>query len=205
MSLFKQEDDYYKLTRVGNFWYNNYIEYESNSDKNRNLSLDEYLNKIKPYLRNIIIDLQKSDTQKIQLTFAINFISSKDVKLERVMHSKSDNMKFTPYNDANEVIDKLFKSLRSRYQGNLETSIRGSDFIFNLVQMMYYKCHKINFKRTGSYIDSSDCIKMKKAIRLKNTDDKCFQYTVTVTLNYGEIKWNPEGASNIKPFINKYD
>ena len=62
MSLFKQEDDYYKLTRVGNFWYYNYIEYESNSDKNRNLSLDEYLNKIKPYLRNIIIDLQKSDT-----------------------------------------------------------------------------------------------------------------------------------------------
>ena len=62
MSLFKQEDDYYKLTRVGNIWYNNYIEYESNSDKNRNLSLDEYLNKIKPYLRNIIIDLQKSDT-----------------------------------------------------------------------------------------------------------------------------------------------
>ena len=62
MSLFKQEDDYYKLTRVGNLWYNNYIEYESNSDKNRNLSLDEYLNKIKPYLRNIIIDLQKSDT-----------------------------------------------------------------------------------------------------------------------------------------------
>ena len=121
------------------------------------------------------------------------------------MHSKSDNIKFTPYNDANEVIDKLFKSLRSRYQGNLETSMRGSDFIFNVVQMMYYKCHKINVKRTGSYVGSSDCIKMKKVIHLKNTDDKCFQYAVTVTLNYGEIKWNPEGASNIKPFINKYN
>ena len=32
------------------------MEYESNGDKSRNLSLDEYLNKIKPYLRNVIID-----------------------------------------------------------------------------------------------------------------------------------------------------
>ena len=55
--------------------------------------------------------------------------------------------------------------------------MRGSDFIFNLVQMMYYKCHKIDFKRGGSYIDSPDWIKKKKAtINPKSTDDKCFQY-----------------------------
>ena len=35
------------------------------------------------------------------------------------MHLKSN---FTPYNDANEVVDELFESLRSRYQGNLRTS-----------------------------------------------------------------------------------
>ena len=45
-----------------------------------NLSLDEYLNKIKPYLKNIIIDPQNSNTQKIQLTVAIYFISSKVAK-----------------------------------------------------------------------------------------------------------------------------
>ena len=44
-----------------NLWNNNYIEYESNGDKNRNLSLEEYLHNIKPYLRNIIINLQDSD------------------------------------------------------------------------------------------------------------------------------------------------
>ena len=50
--------------------------------------------------------------------------------------------------------------------------MRGSDFIFDLVQMMYYKCHKIGFKRGGSYIDSPDWIKKKKAtINPKNTDD----------------------------------
>ena len=41
---------------------NNYIKYESNGDNNKNLSFDEYLNKIETYLRNIIINLQNSDT-----------------------------------------------------------------------------------------------------------------------------------------------
>ena len=53
----QQEENYYKHKRLSNFWNYNYIEYESNGDKNRNLSLDNYLSKIKPYLRNIIVDL----------------------------------------------------------------------------------------------------------------------------------------------------
>ena len=40
--------------------------------------MEEYLNKIKPYLKNVISDFRKSDTRKIQLTMAINFISSTD-------------------------------------------------------------------------------------------------------------------------------
>ena len=78
------------------------------------------------------------------------------------------------------------------------------DFIFDSVQLMYYKCHKLNFIRDGLYIDSPDWIKKKKpAINPKNTDDKCFQYAVTVALNFEEIESHPERVSNIKPFINK--
>ena len=84
--------------------------------------------------------------------------------------------------------------------------MRGSDLSFDSAQLLYYKCHKINFKLGGSYIYSPDWIKKKKAtINLKNTDDKCFRYAVTVASNHGEIKWNPERVLNIKPFINKYD
>ena len=91
------------------------------------------------------------------------------------MHSRRGNIKFTSYNDANEVVDELFESLCSRYQENAETSMRGSDFIFESVQLLYYKCHKINFKHGGSYIDSPDSIKKKKAtINPKHEDDKCF-------------------------------
>ena len=93
-------------------------------------------------MRNIIADLQNSDAWKIQLTIAINFISSKDREEERVMDSNSGNIKFTPYGDANDVIEKLFKSLRSGYQENFETSMKGSHFIFDSVQLMCYKSHK---------------------------------------------------------------
>ena len=84
--------------------------------------------------------------------------------------------------------------------------MRGSDFSLESVQILNYKCLKINFKCGGSYIDSPEQIKKKKTtINPKNADDKCFQYAVTVVLNYGEIKWNPERISDIKRFINKYN
>ena len=38
-NLSEQEDDYYKPLRAGNFWKNNYTEYESNGDGNKNLSV----------------------------------------------------------------------------------------------------------------------------------------------------------------------
>ena len=113
-------------------------------------------------MRSIIIDLRESDTEKIQLTIKINFISCKDVEKENLMDSKSNNMKVMFYNTANEVADELFKSFYSRYQGNLETSMRGSDFIFDSVQLMHYKCHEVNFKLGASYIESQDWIKNKK-------------------------------------------
>ena len=47
--IIKSEEDYYKPVRVGNFWNNNYIKYESNGDKNKTLSVKEYLDEINPY------------------------------------------------------------------------------------------------------------------------------------------------------------
>ena len=103
-TLFEQEKDYYKSERASNFWNDNYIDFESNGDKNRNLWLVEYLNKIKPYLRNIIIDLQNSDTWKNPLTIAINLISLKNAKEERLMYSRNNNIKFTLYSVSNELL-----------------------------------------------------------------------------------------------------
>ena len=107
-TLFLQEEEYYcKAVIISNVMNNDYIEYESNSDRNKNVSVKEYLNVIKPYLKDMIIDLQISDTWKIQLTIAINFISSKDVDEQCVIHSKSENIEVMPYDDAYEVLIKF--------------------------------------------------------------------------------------------------
>ena len=42
----KEEENYYKPVRVSNFWSNNYIECKSNGDRNKILSVEEYLNKL---------------------------------------------------------------------------------------------------------------------------------------------------------------
>ena len=56
----KEEENYYKPVNVSNFWSNNYIEYESNGDGSKTLSVKEYLNEISPYLKDIINSLKKS-------------------------------------------------------------------------------------------------------------------------------------------------
>ena len=60
-------------------------------------------------------------------------------------------------------------------------SMRGSDFVFDSVHCMYYKCHQVNFKYSGSYIDSPGWTENKKVtVNRKNEDDKCFQYAATM-------------------------
>ena len=60
---------------------------KKNGDKNGILSVEECLNKIRPYLIDFINHLKQSDTWKNQLTIRINFISSNDNKDKKhVMH-----------------------------------------------------------------------------------------------------------------------
>ena len=85
--------------------------------------------------------------------------------------------------------------------------MRGSEVVFDYVQLLYYKCHKINLKRGGSYIDFPDWIKNKKATinPINKKDNKCFRYPITVALNYEKIKKDPQRITKVKPFVNKYN
>ena len=77
--------------------------------------------------------------------------------------------------EADEVIQKLFDLLKSKYQSNLE-SVKGSEFVFDYVHLIYYKCHKINPNCGGSYVDSPNWIKNKKGTvnPLNKKDSKWF-------------------------------
>ena len=72
-------------------------------------------------------------------------------------------------NETNEIIPELFDSLLQRYQKGLEEKMKGSEFAFDSVDLLHYKCHKISGR---SYKDSPLCPKNKKAtINPKNNDD----------------------------------
>ena len=59
-------------------------------------------------------------------------------------------------------MEELFQSLLCMYKIRLKTSMKGNDFIFVCVLLLYRKCYKTNFKRGGLYTDSLDCIKNKE-------------------------------------------
>ena len=123
-------DDYFKLVRVNSFYSNNYIENQSNGDKNKTLSLEEYLEEIKPFLKHIIKNLKKLDNWKIQLISEINFISSTDPDEEQLMYSYSENMEIMINDKADKVNRKCFGSIYSKHQNNLERSRRRQRFCF---------------------------------------------------------------------------
>ena len=138
---------------------------------------------------------------------AVNFISSKDSDETRTMHARRNNVEIMVGSERNEIIKDLFEFLLQKYQEGLEESMRGSEFVYDNVDVLYYKFNKVSLTRGVSYIDSPKWVKSKRAtINPQNKkDDRCFQYAVTVALNHEQIKVHPERISKIKPVIDKYD
>ena len=105
--------------------------------KDKSLSVEEYLDKIKPYLSDIInnhkaqgeqrtylsnktIELKSQSEWKIQLTMKINFVSSlPDSDETRIMKTRSDNIEIMMSSGTEEVIKELFESLSTRYKTKL--------------------------------------------------------------------------------------
>ena len=113
---------------------NNYIEYESRGDKDKRLSVREYLYMIMPYLENminnhkapirdsnsIIIKDDLSGEWKIQLTMRINFVPSLDPRKNPIIDSKSNNVEIMMGSETDDIIIELFDSVLENYQEDLE-------------------------------------------------------------------------------------
>ena len=184
-------EDYYKPTFVKSGYNNNYTQYESKGDKI--LTVKEYLGLIEPYLADMINDYKSKGEWRIQLTAEINFTSLKrDSDEKRIIHTKSDNTEIMIGSNTNEVIKELFKSFL--------------EFEFDGVYLLYYDFNKTSLNRGASDIESAKWIKDKKStINPKNNHYKCFQYALTVVLNYNKTNKNPQRVSKIKLFIDQYN
>ena len=85
----------------------------------------------------------------------INFISLKLGSDEtRIMHTRSDNEEFMNGDDTDEIIKGLFDTFLQKYEENLQYKMKGSEFEFDGVNLLYYAFNKICLNRGGSYIDS---------------------------------------------------
>ena len=199
------DKDYYKPILVKKGYNGNYVQKGNKGDKI--LILEEYLALIEKYLREAIEEYKLKDEWKVQLTAEINFISLKPGSDEtRIMHTRSDNIEIMIGDDNDNIIEELFQSFLQKHEENLQNKMRGSDFEFDVVNFLYYDFNKISLNRGGSYIDSPKWLKDKKStINPINSDDKCFQYAVTLALNLDKIRKKTQRISKIEPFIDQYN
>ena len=207
--LFKEFDrDYYKPIRADDGFAerkNNSIEYKSKRDRYENLSPEEYLKMIRPYLRDLINDhkpMTESNNEendsdsdraewKIKVVMQNSCIFTKKFEETRTIYSASEPVESFMGSDTEDVIDTLFHTILQRFQQAQETSNdKGSEFIPESVELLYYYFQKINIRRAESYIMSPDWLVNKEAtINPKNQkDNKCFQWSIISGLNYNKIK-----------------
>ena len=82
----------------------------------------------------------------------VNFISSKDTGETRTIYVWSDNKEIRLGNETGDIIKELCKSFLNNYQKEKIILRKGSDFIFESVDLLSYHVHKTSLKRGKSYI-----------------------------------------------------
>ena len=140
-------------------------------------------------------------------------IRSKLIKIKNCEVNISINAVFRSTKNSNDImilliksenitdIDEIFSQLIKKQETHSE-SLKDIDFKPEGIESMIY-----NFKPetiiSNTFIKSPEWIKNKRCtINPQNKDNKCFQYPVTISLNYQKVKYNSERISKTKPFIN---
>ena len=137
----------------------------------------------------------------------VNFVSSKDTGETRTIFVLSNNEEIRSGNETDYIVKGLLNSFSNNCQKEDIVLRNGSDFVFESVDLLSYHVHKTSLKRGKSYMKSPEWLVNKRAtINPKNvSDDKCFQYSITVALHHKDIENHPERIINIGPHIGLYN
>ena len=93
----------------------------------------------------------------------VNFISSTDTGETCIYYVWSDNVSIMQGGNTNAIIREIFRSFLHNYQQELKM-IKGSDFVFESVDLLDYKLHRVCLNRGESYIKSPKWLENKKAV-----------------------------------------
>ena len=181
-------------------------EYEINGST-KVLTFREYLDKTYLLLKNKLEEIKNSSIveKKILLRFILVFKKVNN-EFERFIRYIDSNGLTLRYGDnVSEFIRKLYDSLEE-YEKS-QNNLRGSNFVFNSVDLSYLQVVKISSKRGGSYIETSEWIKNKKAIINPQNyhDNKCFAYSLIASALYDEIGRDHNRVSKLKRYMDYFN
>ena len=149
--------DYYEPALVKSSFKNNYEYYEIRGDKDKKLSIHQYLYMIIPKLEELINKRKNNNNnkQKVQLSIGVNFININDKEITRTFYVRSDNEEIMLGNDTSDI-NKILESLLNNYQKQEQILRGGSDYIFESVDILGVHFYNIKLKRGKSYIESPE-------------------------------------------------
>ena len=119
-------------------------------DKNKSLSIEEYLNNIMTYLKELInshkVIENGSREWKIQLNANIKNVSLDDAMDIRTFYVWSINEEIRLGNETDDIVESLINSFLNNYQKEQQVSRKESNFVFDCVDSMRYNFHKTSLK-----------------------------------------------------------
>lgn len=203
------DDDYYVPMLVRTSFNKKYEEYEIRGDRHKNLSVKEYVAIIYPHIKKLL-DKKKNDTkkeQKIQLSIAVTFTHITDALNKYIIYIKSKNITMRYAEDTFDIMTKLYDSFLENYEAEEIILRRGSNFVYDSVDVSFIKIYKTKLKRGGTYIETPKWVLDKKAtINPKNTrDNYCFAYLIVAAMHHHEIDHHLDRITKLTPFINNYN
>ena len=197
--------DYYKPILARSSFEHNYEEYEIRGDKNKNLTLKQYLNINTTQLAELINEKKNStqSEQKVQLIISVMFKHAMDPTKKRTFYVKSKSIQMSSGDNTDDIIIKLLESLIENYEREENILGNGSDHVFDGVDSTLVYFHTIELRRGSSYTLSPKWVSDKKAtINPQNRNDNCcFAYSIIAALHHQDISHDPQRITKIKPYI----
>ena len=127
----------YQLELIASAFDKHYERYRINGDKNKELSLNAYLDTVR---QNVVELITKNNIgeRNVQLVLPVLFINYlNNEKAEK--YTYSDNVVIRTTDDSNIITTSLYNSLIKKYHETLENKMEGSSFVFDCVNFIDIK------------------------------------------------------------------
>ena len=136
--------EYFKPILAKDSFEGNYQMYSCRGDKDRTMSISQYLDTVKSYLFALIDEKKNISSQKIQLVIAVNLIHlTKNYRI--TFYVKSKNIVTNPSDKTEEILYQLYDSLLKYFDDKLMICRTDSN-VYESTEGLDIHFHKIDFR-----------------------------------------------------------